>query len=63
MKLVVVKMGILPNKKHLNEFLLAYKFLITTGVEVLAAVTGLLFFKKYKPTAANFFFFGVFNFV
>jgi len=33
----------------------AYKFLITTGVEVLAAVTGLLFFKKYKPTAAKFF--------
>lgn len=39
----------------MNEFLLAYKFLITTGVEVLAAVAGILFFKKYKPTAAKYF--------
>ncbi|MCL5127887.1 MULTISPECIES: hypothetical protein [unclassified Algibacter] len=39
----------------MDEFLLAYKFLITTGVEVLAAVTGLFFLKKYKPTAAKFF--------
>ncbi|GAL77582.1 hypothetical protein JCM19274_5295 [Algibacter lectus] len=39
----------------MDEFLLAYKSLITSGVEVLAAVTGLFFFKKYKATAAKFF--------
>jgi len=39
----------------MEEFLLTYKFPITTGVEVLAAVTGLFFFKKYKSTAAKFF--------
>ncbi|MWW23682.1 hypothetical protein [Algibacter lectus] len=39
----------------MEEFLLTYKFLITTGVESLAAVTGLFLFKKYKSTAAKFF--------
>lgn len=39
----------------MSEFLLAYKALITTSIEVLAAVTGLLLFKKYKSTSAKFF--------
>ncbi|MGE5943217.1 MAG: hypothetical protein ACM31G_02650 [Flavobacteriales bacterium] len=39
----------------MNEFLLAYKNTITFSVEILAAVTGLVLYKKYKPTAAKYF--------
>lgn len=39
----------------MNEFLLEYKSSITSIVEILAAVTGLLLYKKYKLTAAKFF--------
>ncbi|SFZ94274.1 hypothetical protein SAMN05428642_10439 [Flaviramulus basaltis] len=39
----------------MNEFLLEYKNTITFSVEVMAAVTGLFFYKKYKLTAAKYF--------
>jgi hypothetical protein len=39
----------------MNEFLLEHKNLITFILEILAAVTGLLLYKKYKLTAAKFF--------
>jgi hypothetical protein len=39
----------------MNEFLLQYKNTITFSVEILAAVTGLLLYKKYKQTAAKYF--------
>lgn len=39
----------------MNDFLLEYKYLITYSIEILAAVTGLLLYKKYKFTAAKFF--------
>lgn len=39
----------------MNEFLLEYKNTITFSVEILAAVTGLLLYKKYKLTAAKYF--------
>lgn len=41
----------------MKEFLLQYYYLITFGVEILAAVTGLLLYKKYKLTAAKYFIF------
>ncbi|MEW4925729.1 hypothetical protein [Algibacter sp. 2305UL17-15] len=37
------------------EFLLEYKNQLTFGVEILAAVTALLLYKKYKLTAAKYF--------
>ncbi|WP_405292854.1 hypothetical protein [Algibacter sp. Ld11] len=39
----------------MNEFLLTYKNTISFGIEILAAVTGLVLFKKYKLEAAKFF--------
>lgn len=39
----------------MNEFLLEYNNTITFCVEILAAVTGLMLYKKYKPTAAKYF--------
>ncbi|WP_406683752.1 hypothetical protein N1F78_13825 [Seonamhaeicola sp. MEBiC1930] len=39
----------------MNDFLLEYKNTITFSVEILAAITGLLFYKKYKSTTAKFF--------
>ncbi|MBP0905086.1 hypothetical protein ACFSKN_15610 [Mariniflexile gromovii] len=39
----------------MNDFLLEYYNTITFSVEILAAVTGLLLYKKYKLTAAKFF--------
>lgn len=39
----------------MEEFLKQYYALITYGVELLAAVTGLLCLKKYKTTAAKYF--------
>lgn len=39
----------------MNDFLLEYKYTITSTVEILAAVTGLLLYKKYKFTAVKFF--------
>jgi len=39
----------------MNAFLLEYKYIITSSIELLAAVTGLLLYKKYKFTAAKFF--------
>lgn len=39
----------------MNEFLLKYNFTITFSVEILAAVTGLLFYYKYKQTVAKYF--------
>ncbi len=39
----------------MNEFLLKYYNTITFSVEILAAVTGLILYKKYKLTAAKFF--------
>lgn len=39
----------------MNEFLLEYKNTITFSVEILAAVTGLMLYQKYKPTAAKYF--------
>ncbi|SFD35663.1 hypothetical protein [Algibacter pectinivorans] len=39
----------------MNDFLLEYKSLITSSIEVLAAVTGLLLYKKYKFTVAKYF--------
>ncbi|MFG6687478.1 hypothetical protein ACGK9U_12905 [Mariniflexile sp. HNIBRBA6329] len=39
----------------MNEFLLEYKNTLTFSVEILAAVTGLLLYKKYKLTAAKYF--------
>ncbi|AUC81242.1 hypothetical protein [Lacinutrix sp. Bg11-31] len=39
----------------MEEFLKDNYILITRGVEILAAVTGLLFYKKYKNTAATYF--------
>ncbi|GAL65058.1 hypothetical protein JCM19300_220 [Algibacter lectus] len=38
----------------MDEFLLAYKSLITSGVEVLAAVTGLFFFLSINLQLLNF---------
>ena len=39
----------------MNEFLLEYNNTITSSIEILAAVTGLLLYKKYKFTAAKYF--------
>lgn len=39
----------------MNDFLLKYYNNITFSVEILAAVTGLILYKKYKPTAAKYF--------
>ncbi len=39
----------------MNEFLLEYYNTITFSVEILAAVTGLFLYKKYKLTAAKYF--------
>jgi hypothetical protein len=39
----------------MNQFLLENKNTITFSVEILAAVTGLVLYKKYKSTAAKFF--------
>lgn len=39
----------------MNDFLLEYYNTISFSVEILAAVTGLLLYKKYKLTAAKFF--------
>lgn len=39
----------------MNDFLLEYKNTITSSIEILAAVTGLLLYKKYKLTAAKYF--------
>lgn len=39
----------------MNEFLLEYKSLITSIVEILSAVTGLLLYKKYSFTEAKYF--------
>jgi len=39
----------------MNDFLLEYKNTITFSVEILAAVTGLLLYKKYKSKVAIFF--------
>ncbi|GAA4237754.1 hypothetical protein GCM10022291_25590 [Postechiella marina] len=39
----------------MNEFLLEYYNNITFSVEILAAVTGLILYKKYKLTAAKYF--------
>lgn len=39
----------------MNDFLLEYKNIITFGVEILAAVTGLLFYKKYKSSTTKYF--------
>jgi hypothetical protein len=39
----------------MNEFLLEYYNTITFCVEILAAVTGLMLYQKYKPTAAKYF--------
>ena len=39
----------------MNNFLLDYKYTITFSVEILAAVTGLLLYKKYNHTVAKFF--------
>ncbi len=43
------------HNKLMNDFLLEYKYLITSCIEFLAAVTGLLLYKKYKYTAAKYF--------
>lgn len=39
----------------MNDFLLEYKNTLTFTIEILAAVTGLLLYKKYKFTVAKFF--------
>lgn len=39
----------------MNEFLLEYKNTITFSIEILAAVTGLVLYNKYKQTAAKYF--------
>lgn len=39
----------------MNDFLLEYYSTITFSVEILAAVTGLILYKKYKLTAAKYF--------
>ncbi|MGZ0014761.1 hypothetical protein [Yeosuana sp. AK3] len=39
----------------MNEFLLEYKNTITFSIEILAAVTGLMLYNKYKQTAAKYF--------
>ena len=39
----------------MNDFLLQYKNIITFTVEILAAVTGLLFYKKYNRKATKYF--------
>ena len=39
----------------MEEFLLEYKNTLTFSIEILAAVTGLLLYKKYKFTVAKFF--------
>ena len=39
----------------MNEFLLEYKNILTFFIEILAAVTGLLLYKKYKLSAAKYF--------
>ena len=39
----------------MEEFLIKYYSILTHGVEIMAAVTGLLLFKKYKPTAVRYF--------
>ena len=39
----------------MNDFLLEYKNTITFSIEILAAVTGLLLYRKYKLTAAKYF--------
>lgn len=39
----------------MNEFLLEYNNTITFCVEILSAVTGLVLYNKYKPTAAKYF--------
>ncbi len=39
----------------MNEFLLEYYNTITFSVEILAAVTGLVLYKKYKSTAVKYF--------
>ena len=39
----------------MNAFLLQYKNSISFSIEILAAVTGLLFYKKYKLTIAKYF--------
>ncbi|MFI0429244.1 hypothetical protein [Mariniflexile sp. HMF6888] len=39
----------------MNGFLLEYNSTITSSIEFLAAVTGLLFYNKYKQTAAKYF--------
>ena len=39
----------------MNEFLLEYKNPLSFSVEILAGVTGLLLYKKYKSTPAKFF--------
>ncbi|MEN3322177.1 hypothetical protein VP395_00425 [Mariniflexile soesokkakense] len=39
----------------MHDFLLQYKNTITFSVEILAAVTGLILYKKYKTTAAKYF--------
>ncbi|KJD34223.1 membrane protein [Tamlana sedimentorum] len=39
----------------MNEFLIKYYYIITFSVESLAAVTGLILYKKYKLTSAKYF--------
>lgn len=39
----------------MHDFLLEFQKLINSSIEILAAVTGLLLYKKYKLTAAKFF--------
>ncbi|WP_298344379.1 hypothetical protein [uncultured Algibacter sp.] len=39
----------------MNDFLLEYKNTITISVEILAAVTGLLLYTRYRSTAAKYF--------
>ncbi|MFD0988841.1 hypothetical protein ACFQ1R_01920 [Mariniflexile jejuense] len=41
----------------MNDFLLEYKNILTNSVEILAAVTGLSLYKRYKLTAAKYFVF------
>lgn len=43
------------HNKFMNEFLLQYKNTITFSLEILAAVTALLFYRKYYLTAAKYF--------
>ncbi|MBD0831722.1 hypothetical protein [Aestuariibaculum sediminum] len=39
----------------MDDFLKDYNFIFSTGIEILAAVTGLILYKRYKQTAAKYF--------